>query len=431
MGILAGVTPSAVDDTPSASSESGSADEVIFALRSSGPASRAELAARLGLSRSHIGRIVGDLARAGLVVDFVASPRERRPVGRPGQLMALRAGLGYAVGVNITSTEVRCLVTDLSHRWVTSSSDPLDSPIDLADALDTVVACIARITERVGADHGQCLGVGIALPVPIDERTHRASRTGPTDLWGDAPVAEQLQRRLGVDVHVGNHGNLAVGAELLWGVGREVADFIWLGLDTTVGGGICSGGRLLRGADGYAGELGHLIVDPDGQICRCGGQGCLETVASLGSLQRALEPVHGLVDLSTIHRLVTAEDPAAVRAVTNAATAAGIALAGLTNILNPSTILIGGTLGRPFGRVVTATVAAEIRRRALPAVRERVRVEFSRLIRPEPLGAAALVLTDPRHRLRLGNDRRPYWVVDETTGSGSAIGPSRSGSSVS
>ncbi|RCK70081.1 ROK family transcriptional regulator [Desertihabitans brevis] len=404
-----------------------SADELVHTLRTLGATSRAEIARALGVSRTRAGQLVGELARMGLVTEAPRPPEQDGPsAGRPGRPVRLRPGLGFAVGVNITHDDVRCLATDLSHTMVASASRPLGDPSDVEEATDLVAAVVREVIAEAGPRHGECLGIGVAVPAPVDPETGRPAPSSCLGLWVDAPVRELLQERLGLPVFLDNHGNLAVVAELLWGVGRLVDDFIWIGLDANVGGGICSGGRLVRGRDGLAGELGHVVVDPDGEVCRCGSQGCLETVASLASLQRALEPAHGRLDAAAIHRLIAQGDPAAVRAVTNLGTQVGIALTTLVNVLNPSIIVVGGFLGRPLGAVVLEAVGSEIARRALPTTRRSLDVRFSRLRRPEPLGAAALVLTDRTRSLRLDRHGRPFWtsapVVRPGSG-GSAMGP--------
>lgn len=388
----------------------GSSDEQILqALRTSGPASRADLARILGISRTRVGQVIGELARMNLVTEGPAPSVHQLRTGRPGSAVRLRTGLGFVVGVNITHAQVRCLATDLAHVVVAASDYPLVDPLDIDQALGVVARAVQDVINKAADVHGECLGVGLAIPAPIDPETLRAAPSSCHQLWVDAPVRELLQERVSLPVYVGNHGNLAVMAERLWGEGHRVDDFIWIGLDTNVGGGICSGGQLLRGRDGYAGELGHIVVDPNGEICRCGNQGCLETVASLGSMQRALWPIYGEVEPSRIIELIRSGEPAALRAITNIGTQVGVAVSTLINILNPSLFIVGGLLSRQCGPVILDAIRTEMNRRALPAARKSVRLQFSTLRRPEPLGAAALVLMDTSRHLVIDQAGNPHW----------------------
>ncbi len=389
--------------------DGGSDAQILQALRTSGPASRADLARIVGISRTRVGQVVAELARMNLVTEAPAAPVREARTGRPGSAVRLRTGLGFVVGVNITHAHVRCLATDLAHVVVAASDYPLVDPLDIDQALSVVARAVQDVVDKAAGVHGECLGVGLAIPAPIDPETLRAAPSSCHQLWVDAPVRELLQTKLGLPVYVGNHGNLAVMAERLWGDGHRVDDFIWIGLDTNVGGGICAGGRLLQGRDGFAGELGHVVVDPHGEICRCGNQGCLETVASLGSMQRALRPIYGEIEPGRIIELIRRGDPAALRAITNVGTQVGVAVSTLINILNPSLFIVGGLLSRQCGPVILDAIRAEMNRRALPAARKSVRLQFSTLRRPEPLGAAALVLMDTSRQLVIDEAGRPHW----------------------
>lgn len=386
-------------------------DEVLLALRIRGVASRADIARLTGLSRTRVGQVVENLARSSLVREATASRDSPRHVGRPGTMLRIAPGLGFAVGVNVTHNEVRVIATDIAHSMITRAQATLGAVDDFSAEHAKVVEVIDTVIAACGTQHGPCLGIGVALRGPVDPATRRATAASIPQAWVGAPVAEELQKRFRMPVYVDNHGNLAVLAELLWGGGRETRDFIWLSLDAGVGGGIAADGRVLRGGGGMAGEFGHMIVDPDGVICRCGNQGCLETVAGVSGLLAMLNPSFGALDLGGALTLIEAGEPAALRAVHNMGTSVGIALATLVNILNPSTVFLGGALSRRCGDTLLDAVTSELRRRALPEHGRHVTVRFATLRRAEPLGAAAAVLTDPSRRLVVERGR-PLWRHD-------------------
>jgi predicted NBD/HSP70 family sugar kinase len=229
------------------------------------------------------------------------------------------------------------------------------------------------------------------VPAPLDRRSARIS----TDIlrgWRDLPPGEELGRRLGVPVFADNDANLGALAELNHGTARGAVDLVYVKVASGLGAGIVLGGRLHRGSTGIAGEIGHVQVGEDGQVCRCGNRGCLETLVAAPRLIGVLQPAYD-EELTTerVLELDADGDPAVRRVLNDAGRIIGRALADLCNNLNPGAIVVGGSLGTS-GSVVDG-IRASIDRYAQPEVAAAVGVVPARLgDRAEITGAVALAI---------------------------------------
>jgi predicted NBD/HSP70 family sugar kinase len=342
------------------------------------PVSRAGVAARTGLTRGTVSSLVEELIAGGFLTELAAA---RGGTGRPANPLQLNrsgpAGLGVEIGVD----HVGACVVDLSGavRAVRTAPSEHRSQPPAAG-----VARAAELAAEVIAEAGlPVVGAGVALPgvVGPDGVLQRAPNL---PRWVDVAVGEQLAQRLGgIPVTPGNEADLAALAELWFG-GRP-ADFLHVSGGIGVGAGIVLGGEPFRGAGGRAGELGHVVVDPDGPACSCGGRGCLEQAAGQEALLRAA----GVPD---VEQLVAAP-PATVLA--GAGRALGIALAGAVNLLDVPTVVLGGLYAR-LGNGLVDAVTAELRARVLS--RPPVDVRVSQPGTGGALRAAAAAVV--RERLR-------------------------------
>jgi predicted NBD/HSP70 family sugar kinase len=165
--------------------------------------------------------------------------------------------------------------------------------------------------------------------------------------WGEVDIPARLGKRMGLPVHVGNDANLGALAEWRLGAAAEADDLIYVMLSEGVGAGLILQGRLYEGDAGAAGELGHVTVAPDGQICRCGSRGCLETVVGARALATTLTHSHGLTSrLGDLIDFAHGGDPGVRRLLSDAGRAVGTALTPVCTMLNPKLIVVGGTLAQ-------------------------------------------------------------------------------------
>jgi predicted NBD/HSP70 family sugar kinase len=200
-----------------------------------------------------------------------------------------------------------------------------------------------------------------------------------------------MTERLGVPVFVENDANLGALAEVTMGAATGTSNAIYLMIAAGIGAGIIVGGQILHGAGGTAGEIGHVLVDENGPICRCGNRGCLETLVAGPAIVDLLKRTHGAdLTLDGVMELLHADDPGVRRAIEDAGRAVGRVLAGLVNVLNPEAIVLGGELAAA-GDALLGPVRTAITRHAIQPAEQDVRVVRSVLgDRAEVLGALIL-----------------------------------------
>ena len=247
------------------------------------------------------------------------------------------------------------------------------------------------------------IGAGMCLPGPIHRPSGVVGSTAILPGWVGVAAAEEMHRRLDLPILVDNDANLAALAEAAFGAGRDAKDLVYLMISSGIGAGLVLNGRLYRGAEGLAGELGHVLVDADGPVCRCGNRGCLETIAGTDALAELLRRSHGDgLDGRAIVRLAREGDLGCRRVIADAGRAIGKAAATLVNVLNPELLIVGGDLS-DAGELLLDGVRESLERSALPTAAQAATVVAGSLgDRAEVLGAIALVLSEAErdHPLR-------------------------------
>jgi predicted NBD/HSP70 family sugar kinase len=359
---------------------------VIETVRLRGGASRVQLVRATGLSRSTVSSVVADLLAEGVLVEQRDHPAAPSPsgVGRPATHLTLNPDIGALAGVHLRHDGVRVAIADLAGTLRTESLGELDVDHHAHEAIGYVLEQVPALLAEAGVDGHRLLGVGVAVSAPM-------VTAGPPRLWRGVDVVSELGSAFGVPVHLGNDANLGSMAEWIFGAGRGTDDLVYVMMADGVGAGLIVDGSLYRGAHGAAGELGHVVVNPDGQVCRCGSRGCLETVSGTEALTASLRHSHGPdVTLPAVLDLVRAGDPGACRAVADAGRAVGKALAGICAVLDPRLVVVGGQLAAA-GTPLLDGVRAELLRWLPPSLASGVSVVAGQLgARAEVLGAIAL-----------------------------------------
>ena len=369
---------------------------VLEIVRERGAVSRAEIARQTGLARSTVSSLVGELQNAGLVVERADGANGRDATGsrggRPPVLLTLNPGAGVVLGLHFDHGFVRVAVAELDHRILAEAGRELDVDHDAATTLDVATQLADEVVNRAGVNRDRLLGAGVAVPGPIDHDTGAVGSSTIMPGWVGLDVTAELEQRLGLPVFVDNDANLGALAESVLGAGRASRDMVYVMLSSGIGAGLVLGGRLHRGARGMAGEIGHVLVNEHGAICRCGNRGCLETYAGTEAMLDLLRPAHGDIDAEAMITLANAGDPAAQRVLADAARAVGTIVAGLCNQLNPGRIVVGGKISA-VGELVLAPMREAIRRYAIPAAADDAQVVQGTFgERAELLGALILVV---------------------------------------
>jgi glucokinase len=298
------------------------------------------------------------------------------------------------VGVDIGGSKIEVALVDADGRVVATSRRPSGG---MESDPDQVVAEVAaRVAElRSDAPGEGIAALGIAVAGQIDPETG-VVRYSPNLQWRDVPLRRELERALEIPAWAINDVQAVTWGEWRRGAGRGVSDLICLFVGTGVGGGIVAGGRLVTGASGSAGELGHTVLDPQGPLCHCGTTGCLEAYAGGWAIaqrvQRAVaeqpEAGRGLLALAhggpeTLSAAILAKaahgsDLLARRLVDEVGTALGAGVASMVNALNPQLVILGGGVIEGLPELVVR-VEETVRKRALPVSADTVRVVKSEL----------------------------------------------------
>jgi predicted NBD/HSP70 family sugar kinase len=327
----------------------GNLGVVLRHIASSGPISRARVAADTGLNKSTVSSLVAELDELGLVREGADSGRVPA-VGRPATPIVI-TGTIVALGLEIAVDGITAGIEDLTGavRFETRRTRMLgeDPPLKV---LDDLAALAREAFARAQIDELRVVGVGVAVPGLVDVGLRTLLRA-PNLGWTQIAIGAEMESRLGLPsgvVAVGNEANLAALAELWDGVARDLKSFIHITGQVGVGAGIIIDGELYRGSRGFAGELGHMTVRPDGAPCACGARGCLETVAGLEAIRAraGMERPEAAGEYETAELLAqraAAQDQAAIDAIDEAAEALGIALASAINLLDLEALVLGGS----------------------------------------------------------------------------------------
>ena len=366
---------------------------VLDALRHRGKASRAEIARLTGLSRSTVSSLVGELQHAGLVIETARTGEggSSQGQGRPPVLLTLDRRAGAVVGIDFGHEDVHVAVADLSRTVLAERAAKIDVDHAGIGALDTAANLVQEALDEANVPHERVLAAAMGVSGPVDHAHDLVHRSAILPSWGDMRPGAEMGRRLGVPVYIENDANLGALAEVTMGAATGTKHAIYLMIAAGIGAGIVVGGQVLHGAGGTAGELGHVLVNEDGPICRCGNRGCLETLVAGPAIVDLLKRTHGPdLTLDGVMALVRADEPGALRAIEDAGRAVGQVLAGLVNVLNPEAIVVGGELSAA-GEALLAPVRTAIARHAIRAAADDVHVVASELgDRAEVLGALIL-----------------------------------------
>lgn len=360
---------------------------VLRAVRRHGPLTRADIGEQIGLKRSAVAQRVDALAARGLVH---AHSERTSSGGRPPTTIAFNPAAGVVLAVAVGARQTRLEVADLA--GAACSEATVDLPIDAGP--DRLLRAVARSGAKLLA--GEAAGrplfaVGVGVPGPVEHATGRPVSPPIMPGWDDCDIAGRLRTAFDVDVLVDNDVNTMALAEHALHP-DETDDLLFAHVGTGIGCAIVSGGRLFRGAEGAAGEIGHIPLSGHDDPCHCGNAGCLEAVIGADAIARhaALQGLT-IADAAELTALVARHDPTAVAFARASGRLLGEVVAGLVNALNPRVVMLGGTLAEaePFA----AGVRELVYQRGTPLATRALAIAVSSLgARAGTRGAAILAI---------------------------------------
>jgi predicted NBD/HSP70 family sugar kinase len=355
---------------------------VIHAVRSAGSLTQAEIARTTGLSAATVSNIVRELRSAGTLTVTPTSSG-----GRRAQSVSLARVTGLIVGVEIGADRLWAVLCNHDHEVLAEESIPYDAAASVERGLRRTEWLVSTLLRQARVDRSAVRGVGVGVPGPIDAVSGQVAAPALLPAWHGTGIAAELGDRLDLPVYVDNDANAAALGELVWGAGRGVSDLVYLKLATGVGAALVLRGDIYSGSAGFAGEIGHITVDEQGRICRCGNRGCLETLVGGPYLVELLPAGHtrGTPSLRSLVDAAIAGDLGCRRIVADAGRAVGAAAAILCNVLNPRRVVVGGQLAET-GELLLNPIRETLQRQALPSAAAGVEVV------PDQLGERAIAL---------------------------------------
>lgn len=324
------------------------AGRLVRGLAALGAATAGQLVRPTGLGRSTVSTVVSELRDADIVIDVEV---KANGFGRPSQLLSLNPASGRCAGVLLGLGEIRIVICDLTHAVLSDVWIPIRRDYTPEEAADQVKASLTAQCASLGLTISDLLGVGLAISAPLSY-DGKVLNGDVLPTWGGVDLAEIFSSRIGCPLHAENESHCGALAEMTWGAAVGEKDFVLYKFDLGVGGAIVRDGVVYRGISGAAAEFGHIVLDPQGSLCRCGNRGCVQTFVGGFHLARHAEAFSG--QPVTIDQFIERAREGRLgykRLIEDAAEKAGWGMGITSSILNPPLFIIAGklaTIGKPF-----------------------------------------------------------------------------------
>jgi predicted NBD/HSP70 family sugar kinase len=358
---------------------------MLSLIRQGRASTRADLAELTGMARSTVAQRVEALIAQRLVFE---ADEGQSTGGRPPRTFVFNRAAGVVLAADLGATHSRLALTDLGGELLGERAADLEIGTGPEEVLRWLRGEFDELLAEAGRRRGDVRGVGVGVPGPVEFATGRPVNPPIMPGWDGYPIADELNDTYDVPVLVDNDVNIMALGEH-WSSWPGAEHMLYIKVGTGIGCGIVAGGEIHRGAEGAAGDIGHVRVSADAEvICRCGNTGCLEAVAGGGAIAGSL----GVADSRAVVELVRAGDGDATRLVREAGRTLGDVLASVVNFFNPSVIVIGGDVARAHEQLL-AGVREVVYQRSLPLATRHLRVVRSSLDdRAGVTGAAVMVI---------------------------------------
>jgi glucokinase-like ROK family protein len=386
---------------------------ILMGLLVEGQISRAGLAKRTSLSSAAVTNLANELIDEGIIAEVkptASDMEEKRVVGRPQRMLQLIPRARYAIGVHIGIGLFRVAITDLYAEIIDNHIVGFDQETPALDVLEQIASEIESLIAETAIDPERILGVGVGASGLV-HYAKGLNVLAPRLGWQNIHLREILEKRLGLPVQIDNNVRAMAIGEAFFGAGQGLNVLAFVYGRTGVGAGFVVNGQVFRGSGAGAGEIGHTIMIPEnGQLCRCGQKGCLETLVTEPVIvRRAMELVEeypasilaqklalddGSETIESIFAAVREGDETAKEMLEEQIQYLGIALANLVNVLNPEKIILGGVFAQ--GDDLIRPIASRVMREtAFGGLGDNVIIESTNFgWRAGVVGAAALALME-------------------------------------
>lgn len=369
---------------------------VLGQLREEGSLSRARIAEQLGLTRATVSSIVTDLLKADLVkeTDYLEGG-----TGRPGLQLELNRDAACVIALEIDLDRLSLVLANVGKEVVFRKDIPLPLGMPLEKGLTLAEDLITEALEKGMDSYKRCFGICLAWAGLVN-RSRGELAYGPSSGWENVPIKQRWEAKFGIPVHVENEAHTgAIGAHLS-GEAKGKRNMIFLSLGFGLAAGIVVDGILLRGKQGFAGQVGHTHFSDNGILCHCGKSGCWLTEIGAKAIIRKLEEAGvslseeektGTGWIEHIEAGILQQDPVIMKVLGSIGTQIGLGLTRLVHTFNPSMIIIGGRLGKLF-HSVEPSILSGLNSSALPHMTQPLKISVSQSDNDQLIGCMDIVI---------------------------------------
>ncbi|KAA6472935.1 ROK family transcriptional regulator [Bacillus swezeyi] len=367
---------------------------ILNKIRTAEPISRAQIAKETRITPPTVSSIVKELIDQGLVKE---STLGNSSGGRKPTMLHINTGAFYVIGVDAGPETVECILTDLAGGIFQRTSSLLEKPLTNDKFMAVLKENIDTILSHSSVDQEKIIGIGIAMHGVVDAETG-TSLIAPILNLTNIPIKEALEREFNLTVKVENDARAMALGESWFGGHGDVDSMAAVNIGRGVGAGIVISGKLYHGAQGIAGELGHMIIDMNGEICECGNRGCLQTLVSGPAIAergrtQLKERADGLT-AQDLFEMAQSGNQTCIDLFHETGSIIGIGLTNFIYLVNPSKMVLGGGVmkGEKF---MMPAIMETIQKKALTAEARQTEVAVTRLGEEATLlGAVSLLLTE-------------------------------------
>lgn len=341
-----------------------------------GGISRADLALRIGLTRSAVTIIVNDLLASELVRE---AESRAAPSGRPPVVLEINPGRGLVAGLDIGATHMNLALADYSAHVLGESAVPFDITLGAEAGIREADRALRALLEREGLSLASLSSAGVGVPGPVITAAGMVVSPPIMPGWDGFPIRSRLEALWGCPVALNNDAELGALGEWAYGAGRGERNLAYIKVGSGIGAGLLLNQQIYGGTNGAAGEIGHLTIIENGPRCTCGNQGCLEALAGgraltaqalalarSGTRTLLAELPDGEISVRTLAEAARRGDLPSQQILNRAGSYIGIAIAGLVNLFNPGVVIIGGGVAQ-VGDLLTVPIRQTVRERSLRA----------------------------------------------------------------
>lgn len=380
------------DDLPNRLFITPAEKELIDLIRKFGELSKGDLVSFTDHSRTKITSSINSLISKKIIIENLASEYSG---GRRSKTFSLNGDLGLLSGVDIGATGIDLALANLSQKVIARHREEvpvLEGPVKVLSRVCDILESLLRENAR---DPSTLRGIGIGIPGPVDFSNGTVVSPPIMPGWDRFPIIQSVQQRFPTaNVVIDNDVNVMALGETSQGVGRGIENLIFVKIGIGIGAGIICNGKIYRGANGCAGDIGHISIDKNGPLCHCGNCGCLEAMAGGPAIaERSLELARsgkspilqklfdrngGRLSAEDVGNAARAGDPGSIEIIRDSGLKVGDVLAGLVNFYNPDMIVIGGGVSN-LGNLLLSSIRQAVLNRSLPLATSNLDIVFSRI----------------------------------------------------